>query len=767
MPATNGDNPPTSPVQKVRRIWPIVFALVLIFLIRFGSGILYSRVVPAWESYDEPWHFAYAIQIATTGTLPQDSDPIPNNERIQPPAYYFVLAAFLKLSGSDVSAFQYPDRNPYFFYGTSGLNYALHPQTLTAGEQQVENALEASRWLSLLLSLLGVAFTYRAARLIWPNTPGLTLAATTIFALWPQGLFNSSVISNDGPAMVWGALLTWGILRLAQGRRTPGLAIKVGILCVIGIGLGLLVKINLLAFVLPLIFVVLASASVRLIGVLGALGVVVLATALVALQRLPSVLLPFFAAQPTSTIRVLLTHLQQPGSFVFILHTLQYAVDSMFGLFGWGNVPLPTWLQTAWMIAAGIGLIGAVWLIASGRWIKRRLDTPTTRHWITIGSVLLTLIAGAVALAVNYESIHLVPGRYLLPGLAAFCLLIVAGWSSLPGRLLRRIVIGVSVGGLALLAAFIPVFIVAPVYSHPPFVADADVPNQMSAELTPGIVLIGYDIPQAVVYPGDSVAIDLYFKAMFPLLTDYTVHIDVIGPDGQGYGTLDSFPGNGNYPTSMWAVKQPFRDRYSVPIRSDFPAPALAHFRISLLPADARYAPVDFGAQAIHARTAPTPVLARSQAAEFGPGLLLRGAALQLNEPTAAPRTLTVDLTWEATAHLPDRTVFVHLQNDQTRAVVAQLDQPPRAGTFPLSWWLPGELVADRYVVTLPSGLPEAHYPLRVGLYDPSGGERWTGTLPGNIPAGIDGVLLAYLDVDAQGRLMLDPRYPGLDLSKS
>src|SRR5262249_52266496 len=165
----------------------------------------------------------------------------------------------------------------------------------------------------------------------------------------------------------------------------------------------------------------------------------------------------------------------------------------------------------------------------------------------------------------------------------------------------------------------------------------------------------------------------------------------------------------------------------------------------------------DFGAQAVHTRSQPAPTLELSQSAVFGPGLLLRGAALQLTDPAAASVTLNVDLTWQTITPLPDRTVFVHLQNNQTRAVVAQQDYPPRDGTFPLSWWLPGEMVADHYTVTLPTDLPAGKYPLRVGLYDPNSGERWSGTLPGNIPAGIDGVLLGYVTVDAQSHYAFKP----------
>ncbi len=90
---------------------------------------------------------------------------------------------------------------------------------------------------------------------------------------------------------------------------------------------------------------------------------------------------------------------------------------------------------------------------------------------------------------------------------------------------------------------------------------------------------------------------------------------------------------------------------------------------------------------------------------------------------------LTVTLVWQAGAHpaARDLTVFTHLVGEDG-AIVAQHDGIPQAGRRPFSGWLPGEVIVDRHVLTWQRSYSGTAV-LRVGLYDPSTGERipWQG----------------------------------------
>src|SRR5262245_5794045 len=251
-----------------RSIHALRYTLLIsaLILIRFGFGLSYVTAVPPWEAYDEPAHFGYAAHLLTTHTLPRETDAVLNPERIQPPFYYLVLATFLSVSGSSVSGFNFPKIYPYFYYGTSGYNYTLHPSTLTSDQRAIEISLRVGRILSLILSLLGVPFVYLAARMIWPSRLRLPLSASAIFAMRPQYLFNGSMVTNDSMTPLVGAIITWTLLKFqAPQRRSKG-SIAWGLLTTLVLVLGVFVKLNIVMLAATLVVVTLMTASRRAIG---------------------------------------------------------------------------------------------------------------------------------------------------------------------------------------------------------------------------------------------------------------------------------------------------------------------------------------------------------------------------------------------------------------------------------------------------------------------------------------------------------------------
>jgi hypothetical protein len=78
---------------------------------------------------------------------------------------------------------------------------------------------------------------------------------------------------------------------------------------------------------------------------------------------------------------------------------------------------------------------------------------------------------------------------------------------------------------------------------------------------------------------------------------------------------------------------------------------------------------------------------------------------------------VVVTLDWQVVkmVHLPVK-VFVHLVG--TEAVI-QADDFPVCGSWEMSRWPIGELVADRHVLRLPADLPRGSYRLEVGVYEP------------------------------------------------
>jgi 4-amino-4-deoxy-L-arabinose transferase-like glycosyltransferase len=87
--------------------------------------------------------------------------------------------------------------------------------------------------------------------------------------------------------------------------------------------------------------------------------------------------------------------------------------------------------------------------------------------------------------------------------------------------------------------------------------------------------------------------------------------------------------------------------------------------------------------------------------------------------------TVQIEITWQTLAALPeDYSVFVHLV-DEEGFTIAQHDTMPSGGRLPTSRWQPGQIILDRYSVTVPT---TAYAPnrgaWRVGLYHHQTGER-------------------------------------------
>ncbi|MEP7286465.1 MAG: DUF2142 domain-containing protein [Chloroflexota bacterium] len=723
---------------------------VLTFLIflHFAFGLSYLFAAPAWEAYDEPFHFGYAARIASQGTLPQETDNPVNPERIQPPLYYLGLASLLSASGSDVSAYQFPTMYPFFYYSSSGNNYALHPTTLSPNARRIEAALFFSRIVSLLFSLLGIPLVYLAAKLIWPSRQGLALATAAIFALWPQYLFNGSMVTNDGPTAVLGALLTYTLIRFQLKRPT----IRLGLICLAVIIVGIFVKLNMLTLVLPLAIVILLTASPRLIALFVGIGTVAVVAVIALLQTLPAILLPFFKLDAHGeTILIALWHrLGSNGKPSLVTDSLNYALQSSFGLFGWGNIALPSWLQLVWIGGVALAFAGLLILIFR----QRRTMRSILRLIVVPVFILVALIGGGLALSLFYGTIHLLPGRYLLPALSAFSLLLVMGWSGF-GKRVGRVLIGGTIAGLFVLGVVVPWHFLAEFYAPPPVLAAGEpIPNNNPREIAPGAELVGYTVPPAVLYPGDEVAVDVYWRATRPIQTDYTVRIEWVGYDGQGYGLKDTYPRNGNHPTSNWVPNAIFRDRYTLNVREDFPAPGLGHFKITLLTTDfTGSAELTETPLAVHAVQSPQLTLPNQIDARFGDHVLLRSASMQSD----TERTLSIDALWQATTvPIEDRTLFVHLE-DSTGKPVAQQDEPPLGGAFPLSRWLANEAVSDHYTLVLPPTAPAGRYAVRLGFFDPKTMLRW----PVQNSTAPDFVELGWVWLDENGNLQVHQHYSG------
>ena len=101
---------------------------------------------------------------------------------------------------------------------------------------------------------------------------------------------------------------------------------------------------------------------------------------------------------------------------------------------------------------------------------------------------------------------------------------------------------------------------------------------------------------------------------------------------------------------------------------------------------------------------------------------ILIGIGIESNA-VAPGQDLVITLFWEVKAALADDlAVFVHLVGSQE--VLTQADGVPLEGGYPTSLWAPGEVIADRRVLRIPTDALAGDYELQVGFYQPSDGWR-------------------------------------------
>jgi hypothetical protein len=92
----------------------------------------------------------------------------------------------------------------------------------------------------------------------------------------------------------------------------------------------------------------------------------------------------------------------------------------------------------------------------------------------------------------------------------------------------------------------------------------------VDAQFDHGLRLLGFQMAKKNTYaPGDPLTIELFWQTQVPLAKDYTVFVQLLGPDGRLYGQIDAQPLQGTAPTSQWTSGEVIRDPYTFLIAGD------------------------------------------------------------------------------------------------------------------------------------------------------------------------------------------------------
>jgi hypothetical protein len=249
--------------------------------------------------------------------------------------------------------------------------------------------------------------------------------------------------------------------------------------------------------------------------------------------------------------------------------------------------------------------------------------------------------------------------------------------------------------------------------------------HMLTANLAHAASLLGHDI---VGEPsGENAEVAVWWRVLAsPDRGDYGPVARLTDPWGFVWGETQPF----HYPSEQWMPGEWVVDHLSIPVAPGAPPgeylirfslySASANTPLSILDDAGRYAgtTVELPVRLARAATPPSPddLSIRTRLDAHLGGLTLLGVNLGTTSARPGER-LHLTLFWQADeSPLPDYDVHLTLCN------TTLYTGTPVHGTCPISGWIAGEIVADRYDPRLPRDTPPGDYPLRLRLGDPSTG---------------------------------------------
>ncbi len=95
--------------------------------------------------------------------------------------------------------------------------------------------------------------------------------------------------------------------------------------------------------------------------------------------------------------------------------------------------------------------------------------------------------------------------------------------------------------------------------------------HPLNAQFGHDITLLGYDLPEAALAPGDTLRLRLYWRAERAQDISYTVFVHLLDGDGQKRAQIDNEPQGRHMPTTTWSPGEIVLDDYLLEIPADAP----------------------------------------------------------------------------------------------------------------------------------------------------------------------------------------------------
>ena len=693
--------------------------LVLLLTLYVGLAVAYSLVTPMYEPTDEIRHIRYVRHLIAYGGLPVQSAEGPRAQSHHPPLYYAAGALASWWVPVDQDVYHEPPRNPHWTDRHDEVSVDNKNQYLVTGPERfrfsgISLLVYVVRWMTIAIGAATVWLTYRLGREGLPEQPALALGGAALVAFNPQFLHLSGSVSNDVPAALWGAAVLLVCLRVARGRSDLRTDAALGVIY----GLALLTKFHLLALVVPIVL----AYTIRAMSSRDWRSSVRSGTVVLGLAMLISGWWFWrnyaLYGEPTGmrTVGELWAGRPPAGNWWAIGQGLPYLWSSLWGRFGYGQLPLPREVYQGVFVLCVLALAGYV--------VPRR-------HAVRAATLVIPGVTATVFVGVVFYYMLIQPagamGRFLFPGLPGLSILIIHGLSRLvPRRLTVQLGIGASLATCAV-AVYALVAVLGPAFARPrPLTGRqiAAVPNRVDAEFGSVVRLLGYSVTPNVIEPGETVEVRLYWEPLARTPRQHAFFVHLLSDVGTMVAQRDSYPGLGRYPTIGWDPGAAFVDTVRVHVPQTAYSPDLGYLQIGFYIPDGPRLTLRDGRDALRLASleiqAPSDELPNPQEIDFGREIALVG--FELDRRVVQPGDeLGLTLYWRALTTMDgDYRGFAHVLGADNQ-LWATSNILLAEGTASTSEWERGKTVMDERALSVHPATPPGFYDIEVGVHDGEG----------------------------------------------
>ena len=567
----------------------IAVILIAFLLLAFASSV----INPLHEATDELRHYRFVQHIVQFGSLPVQGELPCRAQGHHPPLFYSLgaIATFWIDTGQDVCFG--PEQNPFWQYrywevGTDNKNQYLPRAEIGFPWSGEALAAHLIRGVNILIGTGVVFLTWLLGRTIWSRRPAIALGGAAFVAFNPMFIYMSGSINNDVIAALAGTAVTLACVKLIKDEK--GLSRRWAITFGVLFSLALLSKFNLAAIAALIGLSVTWVAWRKKQWRLWVESVIIIGLVTALLAGWWFVRNQLLYGEPTGVERLTeLWGVRNPAdSFGTALFELPYTWTSLWGRFGFGQIPLDEAIYIGLRWVVGFGLLGL--LIPLIRRDKVELQTVGIPVLILILNVMLFF-----AVVFNYLLISPAGamGRFFFPALPALALLAFYGlslWLDLLLRLLKKEpasnrqlnwLAGAANVGMIVLVLVALFGYLQPAYARPPtFAADTAVPNEINAQFDNFVVLRGYEVSDTAVFPEDVMTIDLYWEVIGQPPGNYVFFVHLIDGIGSLVAQRDTYPGLGNFPSIQWQVGDRFKETIQLHIPDTIYTPETAELSV-------------------------------------------------------------------------------------------------------------------------------------------------------------------------------------------